>query len=155
MTRTALVLVLLAAGACASLAGCAAEPPNARTVTELSRLPYPKDAQRGDDLDIVARQKRGTLVLINRTPRGYDNVQIWINQQYVTRPRRIRTGVSPGLNRFPLVRFIDQHGRSYPVAGPITPDRRFPVVLVELFDPATGRKHPLLSRDPLTRGNGG
>jgi hypothetical protein len=53
------------------------------------------------------------------------------------------------------VRFIDQHGRSYPVAGPITPDRGFPVVLVELFDPATGRKHPLLSRDPLARGNGG
>jgi len=105
--------------------------------------PYPKDAEFGEDYDIVATQTREGLKLNNRCPRSFQSVQIWLNQQYVAEVARIDIGSG---NRIPLRRFVNEHGEHFPVAGLLTPDRGFPVISCVMFDPASGRRHRLLAR---------
>jgi hypothetical protein len=41
---------------------------------------------------------------------------------------------------------VNRYGEPYPIGGFFTPDKTFPVVLVEVYDPATGKRHRLLAR---------
>jgi hypothetical protein len=102
--------------------------------------PYPIDAEHGDDWDILVRQGKISLQLVNRTARTYDNMRLWLNQQFVTDVASIAIG--PG-NSVPLASFVNVHGETYPVGGFLTPDKAFPVLAVELFDPADGKRHRL------------
>ena len=63
--------------------------------------PYPSDAVLGEDWDIVVTKARGELVLTNRAPRSFRNVQVWLNRQYVAEAKLIRIGSG---NRIPLHR---------------------------------------------------
>lgn len=132
----------------AALGGCGSIGKDQRTVDELAKLPYPKDAALGPDLEIEVRQgtlfQRGSLKLTNLTPRSYHQVQLWLNQQYVTTVQSVPIGVGGQSATLPLRRFIDSHGRSYPVGGLLTPDKGFPVVLAEFYDPATRQRSRLL-----------
>lgn len=105
--------------------------------------PYPSDAVLGEDWDIVVTKARGELVLTNRAPRSFRNVQVWLNRQYVAEAKLIRIGSG---NRIPLHRFVNEHGESFPIAGILTPDKGFPLLSCVLFDPATGARHRLLAR---------
>jgi len=145
-------VLLLASSGCAKINlklpwfGKKAEPV-VETVTEPVEAPawvaYPKDAELGEDYDIVAIHARKELNLVNRCPRTFENVQVWLNQQYFVELARIRIGED---NRIPLSRFVNEHGESFPVAGLLTPDKGFPVLSCVLFDPATGKRHRLLAR---------
>lgn len=97
---------------------------------------YPAEAKLGDDLDIVVVREGGQITIVNRTAVEYDNVQIWLNQQYVGLLPKIKIGTK---NRFNLNTFINQHGEGFPVGGLLTPDRSYPVVLAELYLPPDGR----------------
>jgi hypothetical protein len=104
--------------------------------------PYPAQAELGADLDIVVSQAAGVVHLVNRTPKSYRNVQLWLNDQYGA---KVTVEIGPG-NRFALTRFINEHAEHFPIAGILTPDKGFPILSCILFDPATGKRHRLLAR---------
>ncbi|MCC7408918.1 MAG: hypothetical protein IT442_12670 [Phycisphaeraceae bacterium] len=140
MTR-GFVLAMLILGV--SLATACRNPyPKAdkKLAAELSQIVYPKDAPLGEDLDILVRRDGGTLRVVNRTPRKYENVQLWLNQQWVGKIDAIDIGQE---NTFSLGRFINQYGEKYPTAGLLNPDRALKLVLADIFDPATGKRHRL------------
>lgn len=103
---------------------------------------YPAQAALGADLDIVVTQAAGVVHVVNRTPRSYRNVQLWLNDQYVA---RVTIDIGPD-NRIALTRFINEHAEHFPIAGILTPDKGFPILSCILFDPATGKRHRLLAR---------
>lgn len=107
----------------------------------LAQIDYPAEAEYGPDLDIVVRRDGDRLNLINRTPRVYRDVRLWLNQQYVRDVPRIEIG--PG-NRYTLTRWVNEHREPFPVGTLLAPDKAFPVVLAELIDLDTGLRHRLL-----------
>lgn len=125
------------------LGGCGGGGQLAPWRVELASLPYPKDAPRGQDLDIVVETVGSSLLLTNRTPLIYRDVQLWINQQYVTRIEMIDIGDNPML---PLDQLINEHGESFPTAGFLAPDRAGEVVLAEVFLPEVGVRYRLTVR---------
>jgi hypothetical protein len=106
-------------------------------------IPYPGETPRGEDWDVVVIQGRDHLTLDNRTARTYSGLQLWLNQQYVA---DVETIVIGNGNRLPLARFVNRHGESYPTAGLLTPDKAFPVLSVEAYDPTDGMRHRMLAR---------
>ena len=112
-------------------------------VEALRVTPYPSNAPFKADLDIVATREGGSLLLVNRTARRYENVQIWLNQQHIGLAPQILIGDS---NRYELSRFINEHGEPYPIGGFLTPEKTFPIVVAEMFDPSDGARYRLLVR---------
>ena len=108
----------------------------------LAELDYPAEAEYGPDLDIVVRRERDRVNLINRTPRSYRDVRIWLNQQYVRDVMRIDIGPD---NEYLLGRWTNEHREGFPVGTLLAPDAADPIVLAELMDPATGLRHRLLA----------
>lgn len=115
-------------------------PPTQSEIDGLTRMVYPRDASYSENLDITVRWQGDTLTLVNLTPRRYERMHMWLNQQYVSKVEEIRIGVD---NRLELQRFINRHGESFPLAAFLQPDKSFPVVLAELFDPASGQRYRL------------
>lgn len=138
------VLTLILAVAVLVLGGCAITA-DERLAAELSKINYPRSAPLGDDLDIVVERVGADVTFVNRTARSFRDVQLWINQQYVNSPATIVAG-SDNSNAISIGDFVDWHGRSYPYGGFLRPDRNYPIVLAEIFDPATGTRHRLLAR---------
>ena len=123
-----------------ALPGCAAGPdPEFRL--EMSQLPYPEEATYGDDLDLVITRHAWLIDLTNRTPRSYEDVQLWLNRQFVRRILRIDIGTG---HRYALKEFINRYEESFPPGGFLRPEKGMPVVLAELYDPRTELKHRLL-----------
>ena len=122
--------------------GCAIRGPQlaASELAPLAELRYPADAPLGADLDMVVVREGGHIDVANRTAGSYSNVQLWLNEQWVTVAQRIDIGTD---NRFLLSHFVDQHQRTFPVGGFLTPDRARQVVHAELFNPETGQRHRL------------
>lgn len=145
MTRTRLRPFALALLAALAL-GCAAKTPDPAALERLAKTPYPKDAPRGEDFDIVVTHKGGGIRLDNRTPRAYEHLQLWLNQQYVRSIPLIKVGNAAPENRLDLKGFLNTRGDRFPVGGLLTPDKGAPVVLAELFDPSAGKRHRLLVR---------
>lgn len=132
---------LAALMALATLAGCAGPGPTPQQAAALAALPYPADAQRGPDLDILAVREGDALRLVNRTPQAYAGMQLWLNRQYVLPVERIDIGTG---NVLTLTHFVNRYGESFPVGGLLTPDKDRPLLLAELYDPAAGVKYPLV-----------
>ncbi|MCE9590520.1 MAG: hypothetical protein K8S99_08355 [Planctomycetes bacterium] len=132
-----LLLLLLGVGACSNQ-----QLKDPRSV-ELAKMTYPEEAQPGDDMDIVVERKGGSIRLTNRTPAAYEKCVIWLNQQYVSPVDKLTIGAE---NKLSLHQFINRWREPFPVGGLLTPDKGYPVVLAELIDPATGKKHRLLVR---------
>jgi len=133
-----LLMILTASLGCQADRGTALD---AESVDRLSRLPYPKDADYGPDLDIVVTKSRLQAIVSNRTPRTYHDVELWLNRQYVQEIDTIEIG---GGNRFPLTSFINKHTEPFPTPGFLRPDTGAPVVLAELYDPATKLRNRLV-----------
>lgn len=132
---------LLALGLLMPILGCQA-----------SRLPqpnpvvYPAETEYGDDLDIIVqRQGRGSILINNRTAVPYEDMVLWLNRQYVRAMPRIQIGTENNL--FDLAGWLNQHGEKFPVGGLLRPEQSRPVVLAELFDPVTNKRHRLVVRD--------
>ena len=127
------------------LSGCMKQstPGESTPIEQLQVLPYPSSAPVTADLDIVVRRDGGALMLVNRTARRFENVQIWLNQQHVGLVPRIAIGDA---NRFDLSSFINEYGEPYPIGGLLTPEKTFPIVLAEMFDPGAPARYRLLVR---------
>ncbi len=139
MHRHPLLLTLLLSLAC--LPACANRPDLSReTIRRLAALDYPKDAERGDDLDVAVVREGKTIRLRSREPRGYPNAQLWLNQQYVRTPVTLPAA---GGEEFTLTRFVNEHRERYPVGGFLRPDKSQELVLAELYDPRTKRLHAM------------
>jgi len=107
----------------------------------LASLTYPGDAAEAPHLDIVARHDGKRIELFNRTPRGYRDMQLWLNRQYVSDGVDVAIGNNDPV---PLDGFLNQHGEHYPTPGFLSPEKAFPVVLAELVDPASGARHTIV-----------
>ena len=114
------------------------------TVDKLAKLVYPSQSDRGNDLDILVVRTAGSIKLVNRTPRVYHNVEIWLNQQFVNLVPRLQISQSSGDTHMSLTSFVNKHGQTYPIGGLLTPDLNQPLLIAELFDPATGLRHHML-----------
>ncbi len=117
--------------------------PDKKLAAELSALRYPADATQGEDLDVLVIVKGDSLKLVNRTPRAYDDMQLWLNQQYVGQVKHLAIGTDNKLN---LNHFVNFRGEGYPTGSFLHPEDKFPVVMAELYDPATNTRHRLLAR---------
>lgn len=133
---------------CLSAVGCSSiglgGQHNQAAVDKLASLVYPSQSKRGNDLDILVVRTGGSVKLVNRTPRVYYNVELWLNQQYVNTIAKLDISSNAGDTHLSLPLFINKHGQVYPVGGLLTPDLNKPLLIAELFDPATGLRHHLL-----------
>lgn len=122
-----------------------------REVERLSAMQYPAEGEWGDNLDIVVVHKGDTVQLVNRTPRPYRGMTLWLNQQYVRPLDTIAIGPD---NVIDLTTAVNEHGQSYPVGSFLKPDKRMLLVQAELVDPQTNLRHRLIVQpkpDPSRR----
>jgi hypothetical protein len=131
-----------------ALTGCAIfvpPEPDPMLAADLSRYVYPKDAPLGDDLDVqLVRTGRQHFYLLNRTAYHYPKGQIWINREYVGLTDGVSIG---GDNPYDLTRFINAHGELYRVGALLQPEKSYPIVLAEYYNPATGKRHRMVVRE--------
>jgi hypothetical protein len=135
----ALVVTTIAASALVS-GGCAGRPeliPNPdpslrKTAAQLAadaamRHPYKADAERAGDA--VARAQVGyslnRIEMVNLSDTEWNDVEVWVNQNYVVFLRRMEPG---RLKRIPFQALYDNRGNSFPLTN-----RKVLVERVELF----------------------
>ncbi len=105
-------------------------------------LKYPDAKEQfAGDLDMTVIQDRKSIKITNRTVKSFNNVQVWVNQRYVTRVDSIPAGKTTSVA---LKSLMNQYGEKYPVPGLFRPDRSFPALLVELYEPDTNQRHRLI-----------
>lgn len=132
----AMALLLTTTGCRSSSASGHAERPAP------SEVVYPVQAEFGDDLDcVVIRVGRYRVRLLNRSPVALGPVRLWLNQQYVADLPQLAVGDNGTL---PLQSFLNEYRQTYPTGSWLYPDRDFPILHAELFDPSTGKRHRLL-----------
>jgi len=107
---------------------------------ELAQLTYPEQAEAGRNLDIHVVRRGNSVVLANRTPRDYEQMQLWINGEYVRKIDRLTIGTD---NRYGLNQFVNRHGDRFPLPGLLTPLKTQPVVKATLYNPRTEQRHRL------------
>ncbi len=142
-----LLAILLSALLAGSLAGCGpgfhlVSPRVDQDLAEaLSERIYPDEAERGEPLDMLITTRGNMLTIHNRTPRAYEDVEVWLNREHVHAFDRIEIGTN---RRLRLADFINEYGEPFPTAGFFTPDAGQRLVLAELYNPDSGRRHHLL-----------
>ena len=122
------------------LGGCAGMNIPQTYRAELSDLPYPAEAPYASNPDILVVREGTNLRVVNRTPAAYNNMQLWLNQFYVYNNPQINIGAN---NMIALPLFINRYEQSYPVGTFLRPERGYPVVLAELYDPNAKVKYRL------------
>lgn len=131
-----LVLVLLALTPTA----CRHTPLSEARVRELAKIEYPADATDAGTLDIDVLTRGDRIVVVNRTPRRYENVRLWLDGRYVRSVTRIDIGSD---NAWPLNTFINRYREPYPTGTLLRPEARQPPTMAQLHDPASGALHAL------------
>lgn len=116
-------------------------------VSELAALPYPAAAPTRD-VDIILERDGSHVRMTNRTATAYEDVQVWLNREYVALVSAVAIGTG---NRIPLSAFINRHGEPYPVGGFFSYDKNVPIVLAEIFDPKLEQRHRAVTRDKMFR----
>jgi hypothetical protein len=105
-------------------------------------LKYPSAKEQfAGDLDMTVIQDRKSVKITNRTVKTYKDVQVWVNQRYVTRVDAIPAGKTTTVA---LKKLMNQYGEKYPTPGIFRPDRSFPALLVEVYEPDTNQRHRLI-----------
>ena len=137
------IALLMVAALGLAIAGCAAPAVDTDRARELAKLSYPETAQQGPALDIVVHAVGNDLHLANRTARRYENMQLWLNRQYVRRVEAITISTD---NSLPLPTFINRFREPFPIGGILSPEDRRPVILAELYDPEADVRYPLVAR---------
>lgn len=134
--------LLLAAGWLLAATGCGTAPTvSSEVVAEVSQLRFPEEVPYTGDLDIVIVRNGPHIRLINRTPRAYEDKELWLNDQYVRRIPRLNIGTD---NYYRLTDFVNQHGEAYPVGTLLQPERGRILNTAEMFDSETGERHRLV-----------
>ena len=128
---------------------CCTSVPDAQTRADLSRKVYPADASWGPDLDIVIHREGKVLRIANRMPWDYRDMELWLNQQYVTPVDTLKVGSG---QVYALSGFVNQYEELFPRGGFFRPGKGFPVVLAELYDPKTDVRYhltvqPMIAKD--------
>lgn len=104
--------------------------------------PYPDDSPIGAAYDIEIVADKGRVIRIdNRTVNRYENVELWLNQQYAGRLPSIEVGANEPVA---LNGFINEHGEPYPIARFLANDKFKPLVSADLI--VDGKMHKLLVR---------
>lgn len=140
--RPASYALLAACLLCQGLACTRTQVVDTDRASLLAEVPYPAGAKDGPSLDIVVKRHRKTIELTNREPDVYVNMQLWLNRQYLHPVDRLEIGSG---NVFELAQFINQYQEPFPTGTWLSPDKGRPVVIVELYDPVTGVRYPLLT----------
>ncbi|MEM1444933.1 MAG: hypothetical protein AAGF84_02665 [Planctomycetota bacterium] len=134
MRRIATIGVVFAGLALAH--GCAAPLPvgSAEQRQRLAELDYPADAEIGQPLQLEVIRDGQHLRFINREPREFRRVTLWLNQQYAGVAERIAPGSyeSVSANSVPLGAFINEHGEPFPVGRFLAPDDTIALVSAEM-----------------------
>jgi len=127
--------------------GCLSTKPNLppQRIEQLAAMEYPADMPWGDDLDILVVRRGDRIQLVNRTPRQYQDVTLWMNQQYVRPIKQIDIGTD---NTVDLRKMVSKHSEAYPVGNFFKPDKSMLLVQAELIDPTTGQRHRLAVQPP-------
>lgn len=102
---------------------------------------YPKDAERGEPLDIQVDRTGFAITLNNRTPVVYTDVEIWLNHEFYRRIDRLDIGESES---FLLADFVNEHGESFPVGSLLEPEKAIPLINAALVQ--NGRIHAITVR---------
>jgi len=102
---------------------------------------YPHAAEIAEPLNIEVVREGNAIKLVNLTVTRYENVQLWLNQQYGADLAYVPIGHSEFLD---LESFINEHGEPYPVGRFLQPDRDKPLVLADLV--MDGKIHKLVVR---------
>lgn len=135
-----LLLVLLPGAGCSTYRDSTA---SLQTAQRLSALDYPADAPYGPDLDVLVVRSNADIRLVNRTPRNYSAMQLWLNQQWVADSGLVQIGTD---NTRLLTDFVNRLREPYPVGTLLNPEKTYPLVLAELYNPAEGVRHRLIVR---------
>lgn len=132
------VTPLLALGLVAAMfGGCnavkhvltSAVPTGVRT-TDAEPRHFPDAMPRGVDYDIeVVRLNRKQIRFDNRTALAYENVTVWVNEQYGDEIESIPIGRSGAVN---LSRFINQHGETFAIGSLLAPEKAAALVTVAI-----------------------
>lgn len=138
--RSLIVLGLLCLALPLASAGCGHDRIETPRAEALAQLRYPEEAQRGPVLDVLVHTRGREVHLINRTPRNYRGMQLWLNRQYVREVDEVRIGEG---NYYDLRSFINHWQEPFPTARLLAPERRRPLVLAELYDPEADVRYPL------------
>jgi hypothetical protein len=105
-------------------------------------LKYPKAKEQfAGDVDITVIQDRKSIKLTNRTVHSFNDVQVWVNQRYVSRVASIPVGKTTSIA---LKSLMNQYGEKYPTPGIFRPDRSFPALLVEIYEPNQNKRYRLI-----------
>ena len=116
--------------------------PQTPAIAPLWSLKYPGDKQQfAGDLSMTVVQDRKSIKITNRTVTSFNDVQVWINQRYVTRVTDIPVGKTTSVA---LKTFINQYGEKYPTPGLFRPDRSFPALLVEIYESDQNKRYRLI-----------
>ncbi|MEM7578195.1 MAG: hypothetical protein AAF328_12065 [Planctomycetota bacterium] len=117
--------------------GCAAPLPvgSAEQRERLAQLDYPANAEAGEPLQLEVIRDGQHLRFINREPREFRRVTLWLNQQYAGVAERLAPGSyeSVSSNSVPLGAFINQHGEPFPVGRFLAPDDTVALVSAEMI----------------------
>ena len=134
--------VLLIVAGPLGLAGCTQAPPTLADpiASALAALRYPGKSPHGPDLDIIVTREGSAIRLTNRTARSYEGMQLWLNQQYVQKPRQVAIG---GNQDMQLATFINRHREPFPIGTFLQPDLARPVISAELYDPVGNVRYRL------------
>lgn len=105
-------------------------------------LKYPGTKEQfGGDLSMTVVQDKKSIKITNRTVESFKDVQVWINQRFVTRATNLPVGKTTAV---PLKSFINQYGEKYPTPGLFRPDRSFPALLVEIYQLDQNKRYRLI-----------
>lgn len=121
--------------------GCAAELEPADLAVRADRAFPPAESTLEADLDIAVRQDGHVLVLDNREATGFAGHQLWLNREWnldappIPPAERVEIGLGA---------FVNRYGETFPLGGPLSPDKTGRVVSAELYDPARGARRRLL-----------
>ena len=107
------------------LAGCE----SVRYDPLLASRGYPRDLHRTETVDIQVFRDGSTIELVNATPKGYRDFDLWINQRYVRRIAVLPAGKTIEVS---LWGFFDERGETLNAGGFLTTDLPTPVYLVEI-----------------------
>ena len=107
----------------------------------LEPRPYPHDAKVAGGLDIEVIRDGNAIILDNRTTRTFENVPMWLNQEYGGTVGDVPAGRGTPLK---LTSFVNHYGEPYPVAKFLQPELDRSLILAELY--LDGRLHKLTVR---------
>jgi hypothetical protein len=101
----------------------------------LATRPYPQELGQGETIQVQVLNEGDVMVVINATPRRFENVDLWLNQRYMCHVDRIAPGETLRLS-FDL--FWDVRGEGPNPGGALRYFQPTPIRLAQIqIDPKT------------------